>query len=96
MDEKKTQKTRKNEMAAIEGIFSANFSSGRKIFSFLKPSSTVSIIKSVSSVCQSMLPRRLSCGFVMKREASAASSDTASIGSRLRYAMPFFIEAPSG
>ena len=69
--------------------------SGQKMFSFLNPSNTVSIIKSVTSVCQSMLPIRVISGFVISSESAAANSDTASIGSRFNNASSFLITDPS-
>ena len=61
--------------------FAASFISGLKSFSCLNPSSTVSIIKRVPSVCQSIFLRRSGVGGVMNSDMRAAASDTSSIGS---------------
>ena len=95
MEEKNTPKIRKKDIPTIEVSFWESLMSGQKMFSFLNPSNTVSIIKSVTSVCQSMLPIRVISGFVISSESAAANSDTASIGSRFNNASSFLITDPS-
>ena len=81
MDEKKTENTRKSESAAMERMPPASRSSGRKIFSLLKPSSTVSIMKRVARVCQSMSESSRAEGGVINSDATAAAAERSSIGS---------------
>ena len=52
--------------------------------SFLKPSKIVSIMNSVPSVRQSISPKSRAEGGVMNSEATAASTETVSIGSFFR------------
>ena len=65
----------------MERMLPASLSSGRKMFSFLKPSSTVSIINSVPSVRQSISDSSSHDGGVIISAATAAKTDTVSIGS---------------
>ena len=84
IDEKNTPNTRNRDRPAIVRIRPVRRSSGRNTFSCLNPSRTVSIIKSVPSVRQSIAFSRAFDGGVMSRETSAASTATGSIGSFLR------------
>ena len=86
MELKNTPKIRKSESPAMDLKLAASLISGLKSFSCLKPSSTVSIIKRVPSVCQSIFWIRSGVGGVMNSDMRAAASDTSSIGS-------FFITA---
>ena len=91
MDVKKTPKTRKRVRVVMRCIREARRISGRKMFSFLNPSSTHSIIRSVPRVRQSISLSRRSEGGVMIMAAAAASSDRVSIISRLKKPSTFFI-----
>ena len=84
MDVKKTPKTRNSVSVVIRFIRAARRISGRKIFSFLKPSSTHSIISRVPSVRQSISRSSRSDGGVMIKATTAASSDSVSIISFLK------------
>ena len=84
IEEKNTQKTKKKERLVIPPIFSVIFNRGLKICSFLNPSRTVNNMKRVARVLQSISYRSFNCGGVMKREMTAAKSDTESIISFLK------------
>ena len=81
IEEKNTENTRNSDSPAMERMLPASPSSGRKMFSFLKPSSTVSIINSVPSVRQSISDSSSHDGGVIISAAIAARTDTVSIGS---------------
>ena len=95
MEEKNTENTRNRESPTMEPILPVSRIRGRKIFSFLKPSSTVSIMKSMARVCQSISARSVGLGGVISRETSAASRETDSIRSFLNSSAIFFIQATS-
>ena len=84
IEEKNTQKTKKKERLVIPPIFSVIFNRGLKIRSFLNPSRTVNNMKRVARVLQSISCRSFNCGGVMKREMTAAKSDTESMISFLK------------
>ena len=91
MEEKNTANTRKNARARAFFILPAKATSGRKTFSFLKPSSTVSIINSEAMVRQSMLCSVCSPGFeINSMEHTAAARATVSIISFLKNPYIFF------
>ena len=91
IEEKNTPKITKNEIPAIEVIFSANLRSGLKIFSFLNPSNTVNIIKSVTRVCQSIFLSNSVLGFVINSEITATKTEIVNIISFFKYSTTFFI-----
>ena len=91
MEEKNTENTRNRESPAMEPILLVSRIRGRKIFSFLKPSNTVSIMKSMARVCQSISAKSVGLGGVISRETSAASRETESIRSFLNSSTIFFI-----
>ena len=72
MDEKNTEKTRKNERAVTLLMLPARRSTGLNMFSLLKPSRTVSIRNRVPRVRQSMSLRSSRDGGVMKSDMTAA------------------------
>ena len=90
IEEKNTEKTRNMDNPVMVRIFPARRSKGRKIFSFLNPSKTVSIIKSVPRVLQSMSLKSLTEGGVIMRAARAAKTDTESMISFLINSHIFF------
>ena len=65
----------------------------RKICSFLKPSRTVSIIKSVASVCQSISRMSAGVGGVISIAAIAAMTETVSMGSFFNREIILFIKS---
>ena len=84
MEEKKTPNTRKRDSPATVPIRPVSLSSGRKTFSCLNPSKTVSIMNSVPRVRQSIFSSSAADGGVMISEIRAASAATGSMGSFLR------------
>ena len=91
---KKTAKTRNRLRPAIEPIRPARRSSGLKMFSCLKPSSTVSIMNSVPSVRQSMSESSRFVGGVMHSAITAARTETVNIGSFFRNEISFDMGCP--
>ena len=91
IDVKKTPKTRKRERVTMVVSPEPSLRSGLNRFSCLKPSSTVSIMKSIPRVCQSIAVSSSFVGGVMSSDISAASSDTGSIGSFFMSCNNFFI-----
>ena len=91
MEEKNTPKTRNRERTDIRFRLDARDTRGRKTFSRLNPSSTLSIMNSVPKVRQSMSARSRFVGGVMTSATAAASSDTASMGSFFRRDRTFFM-----
>ena len=87
MQEKNTEKTKKQVSHFIFPILEVRFSKGEKIFSFLKPSKTESNMNKVARVLQSIFAKSSLVGGVIKREIIAAKSDTESISSFLKTAM---------
>ena len=83
IDVKNTPKTRNSDRPTMVCIRRVSWISGRKMFSCLNPSSTVSIIKSVASVRQSMSDHSRTLGGVMNSAMTAAASDTNSMASLL-------------
>ena len=88
---KNTPNMRKSERLAIVENPELSLRRGRNRSSCLKPSRTVSIMKSIPRVCQSMAKIRFLDGGVMKSDMTAARSDTGSIGSFLISNSNFFI-----
>lgn len=86
IDEKNTQQIRKNDSPGMVMNRFAKRMNGRKMFSCLKPSSTVSIMNSVPSVRQSMPESRSLLGGVMNIAMTAAASARVSIISFLKKA----------
>ena len=91
MEVKKTPKTRKSVRVVMRFMRPARRISGRKMFSFLKPSRTQSIISSVPRVRQSISRSSRCDGGVMIMAASAARRDRVSIISFLKKASIFFM-----
>ena len=91
MEVKKTPKTRNRVRVVIRFIRAARQIRGRKMFSFLNPSRTHSIISSVPSVRQSISPSSRAEGGVMIIAATAASKDRVNIISRFKNPKIFFI-----
>ena len=83
MEEKNTPKTRNSDKPAMVLILRVRRMTGRKMFSRLKPSSTVSIMKSVASVFQSISVSRRALGGVIISAATAAVRETSSMTSFL-------------
>ena len=90
MDEKNTQQIRKNDSPLMVVKRPAKRMKGRKMFSCLKPSSTVSIMNSVPRVRQSMEEMSERSGGVMKNDITAARTARVSIISFFRKSMIFF------
>ena len=86
-----TAKTKKKVRPFMDLRRLVRFKSGLKIFSFLKPSRTVKSIKRVHKVFQSIEESRSFEGGVIKREITAARSETESIMSFLNRALVLFI-----
>ena len=88
---KNTPKIKNSESAVIVLKPAPSRMSGRKMFSFLKPSSTVSIIKSVPSVCQSIDFNNAAEGGVIKSDITAAITATKGMGSFFISEIIFFM-----
>ena len=85
IDEKKTPKMRKSERDVMCLKCAARRTTGASTFSRLKPSSTVSIIRSVPSVRQSIDEMSRADGGVITSETMAASTESVSMGSLFKY-----------
>ena len=84
IDERKTEKTRKQEIEKIELSLLVCLKTGLKISSLLKPSRTVKSIKSVARVFQSMSRRIAFDGGVIKNDTITTASETESMISFFR------------
>ena len=84
---------RKSDNDAMALNLLLSLSNGWNRSSCLKPSSMVSIMKSIPRVCQSMAFTRSAEGGVIKSEIRAASSETGSMGSFFMSSNIFFIGA---
>lgn len=93
---KNTPKIRNSESAVVVPSPDARFSTGRRTFSFLKPSRMQSIIKRVPRVRQSIPARKSALGGVIISPAAAARSDTVSIKSFFKKSRAFFMVKSSG
>ncbi len=90
MDVKKTPNIRKRERATIVFNLEASPMTGRRTFSFLNPSRTQSIIRSMPRVCQSMSFISPHVGGVIKSEMIAAMTARVSINSFFKNPSIFF------
>ena len=88
---KNTPKMKNKESVAIVLKFELNLIRGLKRLSCLKPSKTVSIMKRVPRVCQSMFLSNPLSGGVIIKETKAAINETRSIGSFFIVSAIFFI-----
>ena len=95
IEEKNTPKIKKSDKTAMLENFDVRRMIGRKMFSCLNPSSTINIIKSVPSVCQSMREKMSLLGGVIRNESSAARTESHSIGSFFKKVRIFFIKSTS-
>ena len=91
MDVKKTPKTRKRDSPVMLLKRVLNLIMGLKMFSFLKPSRTVSIMNRVPKVRQSMFRTSAMLGFVISIDTRAAIIASVSIISFLKNCRIFFM-----
>ena len=91
MEEKNTPKIKNRDRIIMLEKWDVSRMIGRKIFSCLNPSRTISIIKSVPRVCQSIREKMSLLGGVIRKDNSAARTESQSIGSFFKKVKTFFI-----